>query len=331
MMPWPVTASPAEIASRRRGRGDCNLHSLVAIAAAVSAIAVGLGAPPAVAAPGVAWQIAREALPTVLPPATSGAAGIAGPHLELSVTNVGGAEASSGVTITARVSHGAAPVRETAGYQNPAAFRPDNFPQEPFERTPCVIAGQTVTCEVKVGIPPGESLHVAIPLELEAAPPETITSELSVSSPGVTPQSDTLSARTGAEAAPFEFVATPAGLSGSAFDEAGGTPAAGAHPFVAEMSVHEPVVERGHLVSADPLRRLSLELPAGLIANPLAVTERCTLVEIQEAVAPTPVQACPAASQVGIVHFSIPGNLEGTTSPLSTWFRPPVCRRNSRL
>jgi hypothetical protein len=304
---------------RLRSPGVGHLYAAMTTVVAVIVMLFGLGAARAVAMSSTAWQIRQEALPTVLPPG----AGIP-VHFEVSVVNVGGAEAASGVTITDTVSAGAKPVVGDVPEPNPTAALPgDQQDEPPHNATPCVITGQTVTCEVKADVHQGQAVNVGIPLEVEADPPGSITNEVTVVSPGVAPVSETLNAATGAGSSLFAFVDTPDGLSGSASDEAGMTPAAGTHPFVVEMSAHESVVPRNGLDPVDRLRDFSLELPEGLVANPLAVKERCTLTEMQEAVAEKPLQACPAASQVGRVRFRIVGSFEGLEGPLIDMVPPP--------
>ena len=273
----------------------------------------------AAAAPATAWQIKQGADPTVLTPGTANVA-----QYHVLITNVGGKAASSGVTVTDTVSPGVTPVvgsELTSGGPN-AQFSLYQGEQFSF---PCAIAGQTVTCEIKTrAVVPGEQFNVFVPVAVESGPPETVTNEVTVSSPGVASAVSRLHSHTGPEPAPFTFVEGPLGLSGSAFDDAGGTPPSGAHPFEVELATSVSTAVRGPFMMArDPLRSLHVELPAGLVANPLAVKERCTLVEMQEAVAEEPVAACPPASQIGIVHFSVLRSLEGAAVPLIDMVPPP--------
>ena len=110
------------------------------------------------------------------------------------------------------------------------------------------------------------------------------------------------------------------GLSGSAFTEVGGTPLAGAHPFSVQLSAYVPVTVLGgegpfqQIVPSDRLRQLSLELPAGLVINPLA-TARCSHSEL-EGEGKIPHAGCPAESQVGRIYYSLLGGLEAASEPL---------------
>jgi uncharacterized repeat protein (TIGR01451 family) len=281
-----------------------------------------LGASGATAAPAAAWQIKQGADPTVLTPGTTDVA-----QYHVLITNVGG-KAASEVTVTDTVSAGATPVAGSPSMPPDAPVA--NFPARPGSGKPlfpCAMAGQTVTCEIKTRAAlPGEQIDLFVPVSVAASPPPTVTNEVTVSSPGAPPASSTLDSRTGTEPAPFAFAEGPLGLSGSAFDEAGGTPAAGAHPFEVELSASVSTVEDGSGMStSDPLRSVFLDIPAGLVANPLAVRERCTLAQLQEAVAETPITACPPSSQVGVVHFGIlrGGGLENLTVPLIDMVPPP--------
>jgi uncharacterized repeat protein (TIGR01451 family) len=298
-------------------------NRLIGILAVICAtVAPTLGAASAAAAPGTAWQIKQGADPTVLVPGTMETA-----QYHALITNVGGEAASSGVTVTDTVSAGAKPVTGSSSMPNGAPVAAVRLRRLGEKASfPCAISGQTVTCEI-VGraVEPGEQVDVFVPVAVEAHPPQTVTNEVSVSSPGVASAFNALSSRTGVALPPFSFVEGPLGSSGSSFDEAGGTPPSGAHPFDVELaaSVSTAEVDAG-IKARDPLRSLHLEMPAGLDANPLAVKERCTLAELQEGVEENST-GCPAASQVGSVHFAILGgaNQEHLTSPLIDMVPPP--------
>jgi hypothetical protein len=289
-------------------------------ACALIAPTLGTLTPAAVATSATAWQIKQGADPTILPPGSTNVA-----QYHLLITNVGSETAPAGTTVTDTVSAGLTPVL------TPVLGSPDkplaSLPTRSGEKSifPCTITGQTVTCEIKTrAVLPGEQIDVYVPVAVAADPPATVSNEVTVSSPGVPPASSSLQSRTGEETPPFAFSEGPLGLSGSVFDEAGATPPAGAHPFDVELSARvSTVVGASGMRARDPLRALQLEMPAGLVANPLAVKERCTLVQLQEAVAEAPITACPPSSQVGIVHFSELGSLEGATAPLIDMVPPP--------
>jgi len=300
------------------------LIAIAAVLCALSAPALGVLTPTAAAAPATAWQIKQGADPTILPSGTTNVA-----QFHLLITNVGGEAAPPGVTVTDTVSAGLTPVPGSSSMppEAPAAILPLYASQESQEkaRFPCTITGQTVTCAIKTrAVLPGEQFDVFVPVAVEADPPAMVTNEVTVSSSGAAPAFSAFSAPTGEGSPPFAFSEGPLGLSGSAFDEAGATPPAGAHPFDVELSARVSTVVGGTGIKArDPLRSLRLELPAGLVANPLAVKERCTLVQLQESVAENPITACPPSSQVGLAHISILGNLEKLTVPLIDMVPPP--------
>ena len=240
----------------------------VVVAFAVVVATIATTSSPAVAAPAVAWQIKQETNPTILPPGPK-----AEPRLRLQIVNVGGAVATSGVTITDKLSAGATPLEQPASHF--PGFEVDGLGKGV---APCSVAGQEVSCEVKELVPAGGQVDVYIPVTIEPNPPAVVTSEVRVSSPGTNSASDLLRSPTGENAPSFEFVESQYGLSASAFDEAGSIPAAGSHPFDVEMSANEPSTVAGGRPQSpvERLRSLRLELPAGLIANPLAATARCT-------------------------------------------------------
>jgi hypothetical protein len=276
-----------------------------------------LGAPgSAAAAPTLAWQIKQGADPTILPPGTA-----EGPQYHALITNVGGEASPSDVTVTDTVL-GATP------QQGSGLPRVQFTAYSPTEKSswPCTVVGQEVRCEIEGrAVLSGEQFDLFVPVSVEANPPEMVTNEVAVSSGGSS-ASDVLRSRTGDESPPFAFVEGPLGLSGSAFDEAGGTPASGVHPFDVQLSATvSTVLGSSGKRPREPLRSLHLEIPAGMVANPLAVTERCTLVELEEAVAETPRTACPPATVVGNVHFSVVGQtgLEKITVPLIDMVPPP--------
>ena len=290
---------------------------LVAAVAAGCALIVAsfAGAGPAAAAPAAAWQIRQSADPTVLPPHTTNVA-----HYHAVITNVGGAEAAAGVTVTDTFSEGAAPFISAIPAEA-ARLRVGGGPE-----LPCVVTVHEVHCDNPEAVPPGALVQLEVPLVVEAEPPPVVTSVVSISSPGVATATDLIESSTGTEPPPYAFVAGPFGLSGSAFDEAGATPPAGAHPFDVELSVHLPSsLIDGSRGMQNRLHTLGLVMPAGLVVDPLAAGERCTLAEFQSDTAPTSAGnvGCPAASQVGLVNFSVLHGLEGLISPLIDMVPPP--------
>ena len=238
---------------------------LVAAVAAGCALIVAsfAGAGPAAAAPAAAWQIRQSADPTVLPPHTTNVA-----HYHAVITNVGGAEAAAGVTVTDTFSEGAAPFISAIPAEA-ARLRVGGGPE-----LPCVVTVHEVHCDNPEAVPPGALVQLEVPLVVEAEPPPVVTSVVSISSPGVATATDLIESSTGTEPPPYAFVAGPFGLSGSAFDEAGATPPAGAHPFDVELSVHLPSsLIDGSRGMQNRLHTLGLVMPAGLVVDPLAAGE----------------------------------------------------------
>jgi hypothetical protein len=279
----------------------------------------------AAASPATAWQIKQGVDPSILPPESTGVA-----EYHLLITNVGGVNSPADVTVTDLVPAGAEPGAPGPGMPPGApeatfASTPISEALEEESSWPCTTSNQTVTCQINRTVRAGEQIDVYIPVNVDAEPPATLSNQVSVSSPGSPPAVNSIQSRTGTEAATFSFSEGPLGLSGSAFDERGGTPLSGSHPFVVELSsrVTTAIGESG-MRARDPLHSLQLSLPAGLVANPLAAKARCPLTLIQEAVK-NPLTACPRTSQVGVVHFTIlrANGLERVVVPLIDMVPPP--------
>jgi hypothetical protein len=261
----------------------------------------------AAAAPSPAWQIEQRTTPTNLLPgsvAEGGESSSAVPKYRLNVTNVGGEDAS-GVTVTDTLPAGvkASPLAEPV-----AQFRDAAGGQV---TVPCTVAGQTVSCEVTATITPGQGVAVYIPIAVEVAEPAEVLNEAIATSANAPLASNVLTSKVSSAPPAFEFLPGH-GVVASAFDESGGVPAAGSHPFSVDIPAHLPIINpggKGVQAPLEPLRSLAFELPPGLVVNPLATGARCTRFEFEGATRFPPV-SCPPQSQVGRVYIDLLG-LEG--------------------
>jgi hypothetical protein len=257
----------------------------------------------AAAAPSAAWQIEQRVNPTNLPPETTVTGSEikqANPRYQLTVTNVGGEDAS-GVTITDTLPAGIeAPVEPIAAYSEYIGETSQ------LASVSCPVAGQTVSCEILATIPPGRQVFVFIPINVQAAESTEVSNEVTAVSADAPLVSSIRTSKVSSAPPAFEF--TPVdGLLANAFDEAGEFPAAGSHPFSVNIADHLPIVSRsnGSLRPLDSLRSLAFELPQGLVANPLA-TARCSRFEF-EGETRFPSLNCSAQSQVGLVNLDFLG------------------------
>jgi uncharacterized repeat protein (TIGR01451 family) len=243
-----------------------------------------VGASPTVAAtPGVAWNVSVVAQPTNL------TVGAAGGQYVLVLTNMGKAEApSTTVTVTDTLPAGVS----VAGTIADSGWE-------------CSVAGSVVTCLYVGGAvgPLKQTEVLTIPVAVGAA--GLLTNQVTVSSEG-TPVAETTNA-TNAGAAPplFSFLE----LSNRLSDVSGALDTgAGDHPFALTTVLDFPVREviAGVRKIEQPVqipKALTIELPAGLVGDPQAVS-RCPLVGVLA-------KSCPASSQVGTVLIDFSQGLFG--------------------
>lgn len=217
-------------------------------------------------------------------------------HFTITATNVGSRPTTGITTISDKVptqlSVVEAEVRE----------RPSGLSE------PCT-ATQTVTCDFGEQLPPGAKLVLTI----KVAPRSTafsgvLVNETSVAGGGA----DSAHA---SESTPINAGPPPFGIEQFAFEANGADghadSQAGDHPYAvtAAMDLNTMfIAESGfsHYVASQEAKDVSLELPLGLLARPLAAT-RCPEVDMDGG-EPDGTTACPSESIVGEVWLAAQGN-----------------------
>ena len=252
----------------------------------------------AAAVAGPAWQLSLVVLPTNLRPGTTGNTGSA-PIYELIATNIGAADATGPVTLSATLPAGVAPVFDATA---PAGQGSDTSVPDPVcDKTP----GQTVTCVATGPVHPSRNAAVRIPVEVESGllPGELDEATASVKSPGTTTVSTSVPTVIDDDPPPFGFLEGPAGFS-TLFTEADGNPslAAGSRPNQLTLDLGFPVDQPGGsglTTGAGHPRDLRTDMPQGLVINPNATAVRCTEAEFLSGSGLNP--GCPSESQIGVV------------------------------
>ncbi len=283
---------------------------------------------------GPRWHISPRSFPTNLaegsaPKSTTPIAREALPIYVVSVRNVGGGTASVPVSVAVNLPSGI-----TSDPSLPAEI--GQFVRGEVSTTYETCETPTpsqVVCAVKHPVPSGESLKIAIALEVGTNVPSPAVAEVEVSGGGIGSSlvSDSLTVTDGTSEAPFDFLAGAHGLTGEAMTESGqDATRAGSHPFSVLLEsnfasgVVGPASEPAYAKPVEPPKTIEFELPRGLVVNPQAPTKLCTereLVSLSEAL--VGVKGCPAASQVGTI--TITTVLVGVTElPLSLYdIEPP--------
>jgi len=269
------------------------LAAFVGVLGSLSVISIcGASADPALAAApsAPAWKVLQSSEPTTLVPGSE-ATTTAGTQYTLVVTNVGGAPVDS-VTITDTLPAGISP-------------SPSATPRYKHNN-PCAVSGQTVVCTVAEQVNPGESIEINIPIAVALDAGPTVSNEVTVESEGAQPTSRRLESSVNSAIPPFGLVRP--GLFPGVFDQAGGQPLAGSHPFVAMFDIETTSKDNGsHSSPVESLRSVSTSLPEGFVVNPQATPERCTVQQLSASAVTFPSRYCPAGSQVGISLLGIPG------------------------
>jgi hypothetical protein len=253
----------------------------------------------AAAAPGPAWQLNLEALPTHLRPGTTGTISSA-PIYVLVATNVGAGDATGPVTLSVTLPSGVKPIFDATA---PAGVASDvSVPNPTCSKAP----GQTVTCTAVGPVHPSRNLTVRIPVEVPSALASgTVLPDAtaSVESPAATRVAASAATTIDAEPAPFGFLPGPSGLS-MLLTQEDGSPSLGAglHPDQLTLSLGFPVDQphgEGLTTGAGHPRDIVADLPPGLVIDPQATSVRCTEVEFISGAGTNP--GCPAQSQIGVV------------------------------
>jgi uncharacterized repeat protein (TIGR01451 family) len=283
----------------RQGLHNKKVWLVFGLALAIAAMCAPSAAGAAQAKP--AWRIQQLSHPTSLMPGTvtnvENPLGQASAY-ELVITNVGG-EQSQGVTITDVLPSGLTPV---SGYFR---YSPNSIEGSPdIEQGNCAVSGQTVTCTVSAPVYGATSVKMGVGLEV--SPTEgVVTNEVLVEGGGNVTSSHVPTTISSA-ARPFSFLDPPALFAGVS-DQAGDVPAAGAHPYLTQISL--PVATDSIPTFFEPsgdLRRVTTELPQGLVVNPTAVNTLCPIQLIFDSGTSFPGRTCPQEAQVGgaVVSFA---------------------------
>jgi uncharacterized repeat protein (TIGR01451 family) len=251
-----------------------------------------------------AWRIHQQTTPTYLPPGTTAASIESPPRYEVTLVNVGGATAE-GVSVSDTLPEGVHPTSFAYGKQ---VVQPQGevVSEERFECEPAVA--QTVTCEIPYPVYSGRRVSLIIGVDVAEAAPEASQNLVTVSSSNTPTTSQTSASTISAGRSPYALSA-PDAVGAAAYDESGGSPAAGSHPLAVEFYLHTPTIvnrsiEFGEEVLAgaplDPLRNVGFELPPGMVVDPRATAVRCPQFDLI-----TRSSSCPRQSQVGLLELSL--------------------------
>ncbi len=259
------------------------------------------------AAEGVAWQVEGVARPSYLRAGQSAQGSSA--EVAVPVYRVGareeGAASVEGVKVEVELPVGVEPSTTV-----PAVVKTGPT----FE--PCLLSGQTVTCESSESVPSGREVVVLIPLNVAAEGSELGEAHVAVTSANGRPFSGSFETSAASPYPGLSFIHGGEGLFAGAYDESGAAVEAGGHPFVFTTGFNVPTVEseegkatvRG--VVQDPLRSIQIKLPSGMVINPEAVPGKCARFEAE---GEGKGLRCPAESQVGLAHFDLLSGLIGAS------------------
>jgi hypothetical protein len=269
------------------------------------------------ASAGAAWAIDQGSEPTNFAPGVNAVppgagAGESEPKYNLTITNVGAATVE-GVVVTDVL-----PARLSPAPSTPPEWRYSRMTTNGGSPVPCETAGQTVTCVIKGPIHAGARIDVYIAVDVESGPEGAVENRVTVSAPHTPTAVQVVSTKLTAESPQFSFLPGTHGLSGAAFDERGEPPVAGSHPYSVDLTANLPAIEEGYpedpfeeLKPLEAPRSIGFELPAGMVVNPQATSERCTHFELNNVS-----EGCPVATQVGRAFFDVLSGIPSGSEPL---------------
>ncbi len=251
---------------------------------------MGAKAPITAAAAGPAWQISQRALPTHLVPGSSGV-----PRYSSYIRNVGGVAAEN-FTVKDFLPPGVTVLAEPP----PKVFYYGTF----YE---CEVVGQIVNCPVSARVAPGTAFELVVRISVSPLAPATVSNEIIIEGGGAATAVSRSDSSVTAERPPFEFL-SPDGYSGGVVDNAGNSPLAGSHPFIADFNIEVTSEEKKNVTiqPVEGLRDVSSTLPRGFVVNPQASGKQCTVQELTGAVR-EPHRRCPPESEVGEAAVEVPG------------------------
>jgi hypothetical protein len=292
------------------------------LSAVLLCVALGPGAASALAEPAPVWKISQASIPTNFPPGAV-AGGVpqainASPHYTIAVSNLGGAAASVGTTVTDTMSAGIQPATAVAArIALVGEGTTQVYPCEP-------PSAQAVTCVLPVAVPVGADVTLDVGVDVAVSPPGlTVTNEITVSGGGAAAASSVVRTVVSASVAPFGFLEGSRGLSATATSEDGSAASlAGSHPFAFALEAGFPSRDvDGDFFASGPIKNLGFSLPPGVIFNPQATDGRCTEAQLNSE---NHSEGCPPSTQVGILYLVT--NASGVTTgliPLYNMLPPP--------
>jgi hypothetical protein len=245
------------------------------------------------------------------------------PTYAIIVTNIGSAPTTGPVEVQAHVPPGLTASEPTGRDRESAQY-------------PCGVVSSTVSCEVPQGLRPSDRFTIELPVEVAPNAPESLTLQIGASGGGAPAVATAVSTAVTTSSAPFGFLGGSAGLNGvltSTDGSASAASQAGAHPGqmlvevglntagVRNLAVEGNEIDSG-LTGAGSLRDANVQLPPGMVVNPLATPVKCTEAELgREA---TGQLGCPEASQVGVVEvLTSLTSIVPSVSPLYNMVPPP--------
>jgi hypothetical protein len=266
-----------------------------------------------------AWRIYPSAEPTNFVPGSSAEAKNPVPQYRYLVKNVG-ADTSVGASITDELPPG---IAAAPGIPPSYSLRiTRHSPSKEVERGVCPVSGRRIVCTVTSEIWTGDMVEVNIPVSISAPAQTVVRNELTVEGGASIPATSSIDTRITNEA-PI-FGADGSTVSGDVFDESGGRPVAGSHPYVTSFSIELPTRYEMGSHGVEPvagIRNARFELPSGLVVNPNATRERCTMETLSASVL-NPARYCPPASQIGEVMVQL-GTAGFVYVPLYNLVPPP--------
>jgi hypothetical protein len=166
-----------------------------------------------------------------------------------------------------------------------------------FEHVPhldCELHLRAVTCADASQIPPGDTLYMAVTVDVSGAvvEGESLDNVVKVSGGGAPPASVSRSTLVSRELAPYgiESVSTEAsGLDGSTDTQAGD------HPYEFTTTYHLNTSPRG--AAEEEAKDFVVDLPAGFVGDP-QVVQKCQQYLAQK-------EDCPASSQIGVARLDL--------------------------
>jgi hypothetical protein len=259
------------------------------LALATSAGAAELKAP--------AWKLEVVSTPTNLAPnakAEANGEALNYPAYAVVATNIGGAATSGPISVTVPLPAGLNPLGANAMLAQPSGTG--------FLTFNCAIQSRTVVCNTPISIVPGNPLRVNIQVEVENLPdPSTVTAEATIEGGGAAAVSAAREIPISSAEPAFGFLPGATEPS-AAFSNADGTTAtqAGSHPFMLTVSGNytSRIAPSSVNNASGDLRDNDFELPPGVIINPNATKEKCTMVQLE-------LGACPVGSQIGEVQARV--------------------------